>query len=124
MRLLASRIRILAFVQLLLALPLLGGSTVCIPLDGTGTAESGLCVCTVESVSAGPTSIGQAGTAECGPCRDVTLSCRVSSERPALLAPAPAAPSALSCMVAGTPATPVAAWFGESPGNRLPILRC
>ena len=119
-----SRLRIFAFLQLLLALPLLGSNAVCIPLDGTGLAEPGFCVCMEESVSRAPASISPAGAPECGLCRDVTLSCRASTERPAPLAPAPIAPSALFCMVADTAATPVAAWFGESPGNRLPILRC
>jgi hypothetical protein len=119
-----SRLRILAFVQLLLALPLLGGNAVCIPLDGTGRVETGFCVCMEESVSRAPASIGPARAPDCGPCRDVTLSCRVNAERTAPLAPAPIAPSALFCMAADTPATPVAAWFGTSPGNRLPILRC
>ena len=126
MRSLTRHIRILALVQLLLALPLMGSSSVCISLDGSGHAESGLCACILSPVTGVEESIGPAGSADCGPCRDVALGSLRSPTRMADLAPAMICHSDLPALVAPIAAMPVAhrVGFGEPPGSRLRILRC
>jgi hypothetical protein len=126
MRFLGPHIRNLALVQLLLALPLMGSNTVCIPLDRVGRAEPGYCVCTIARVSAEELSIGSAGADECGPCHDVALSAVRIAGCAAPMAPAMTSTQAMFFLPTPAPAMPIVlrVWFGESTGARLPILRC
>ena len=87
MRSLTRGIRVLALVHLLLALPLMGGIAVCIPLDGTRQAEPGLCGCMLSPVAGAEASLDSADADACGSCRDVALSSFRGTGRSADLAP-------------------------------------
>jgi hypothetical protein len=126
MRPLAWPMRALALVQLLLALPLMASGSVCIPLDGVGLPEPGLCVCTVASAAGVEVSIGAVGADGCGPCRDVALRSLKSAGRVTPGAPTMIALPALPGLASTSPLVAIAhpACSGKPPGGRLSILRC
>lgn len=118
--------RFLALFQLLLVLPSLASSSVCISADGLERLEPGFCACMALPTCGSEAALGATGAAECGPCRDEVFTARITVS-PAYSAPIAALPL-LAPHVSSAAAAPVVGprlfWAGEPPGRRLPILRC
>ena len=120
------RLRVLAALQLLLALPTMAGGTICVSTEGRISLELGFCSCDDSSVTTVPLSIGAGETTGCGPCSDQALTAMRSS-RPMASVAAPATSGCAADRVFDV--TPRVAGvqprlMGQPPGVSRPILRC